>query len=201
MIRVAVFDIGKVLLDFDYGIFVGRMAPRTHLDVPALDRLLNQSPLLAEYESGGLDCAAFFKEIQKETGYDGTRDEFAALFEDIFTPIDEVVAMHKQIAASGLPTYTMSNTNPMAVYHIQQKYSFWPLFSGHVLSFEHGSLKPESELYYQLEVVSDCAGKEIVYLDDRPENVAVGKARGWQVIQVENPDQVQSAFQEMGFPV
>ncbi len=201
MIRVVAFDIGKVLLDFDYDIFLDRVAPRTHLDISALDRLLNQSPLLAEYESGSLDCADFFEEFQKESGYTGTRGEFAALFADIFTPIEEVVALHKQIAVSGLPTYTLSNTNPMAVQHIQQTYSFWPLFTDHVLSYEHGSLKPQSELYYQLEVVSDCSGKEIAYLDDRPENVATGKARGWKAIQFENPDQVQSAFQLMGFSV
>ena len=49
MIKVAAFDIGKVLLDFDYGIFVRRMASRTRMDVPALDAFLNQSPLLAQY--------------------------------------------------------------------------------------------------------------------------------------------------------
>ena len=80
MIKVAAFDIGKVLLDFDYGIFVRRMAPRTQMDVPALDAFLNQSPLLAQYESGRLTSSEFFTVVQKETGFDGTEAAFAAYF-------------------------------------------------------------------------------------------------------------------------
>ena len=60
MIKVAAFDIGKVLLDFDYGIFVRHMAPRTRMNVAALDAFLNQSPLLAQYESGQLTSLEFF---------------------------------------------------------------------------------------------------------------------------------------------
>ena len=47
MIRAVAFDIGKVLLNFDYGILVRKMAPRSRLDVPALEQLLDQSLLLA----------------------------------------------------------------------------------------------------------------------------------------------------------
>ena len=52
MIRAVAFDIGKVLLDFDYGILVSKMALHSSLDVPELKQLLDQSPLLAKYESG-----------------------------------------------------------------------------------------------------------------------------------------------------
>ena len=93
MIKVAAFDIGKVLLDFDYGIFVRRMAPRTRMDVPALDAFLNQSPLLAQYESGQLTSPEFFAVVQKETGFDGTESEFAANLKlYIFSSLSECVS-------------------------------------------------------------------------------------------------------------
>ena len=60
MIKVVAFDIGKVLLDFDYRIFARRMAPLTGMDVSTLDVFLNQSPLLAQYESGQLTTPEFF---------------------------------------------------------------------------------------------------------------------------------------------
>jgi len=201
MIRAVAFDIGKVLLDFDYGILVRKMVLRSRLDEPALEQLLDQSPLLAKYESGQMNCDEFFLAVRQETGYKGTQEEFAALFENIFTPIKEVIAMHEQISASGLPTYTLSNTNPMAVRHIQHTYPFWTRFTGHVLSHEHGSLKPENEIYEALEMVADCDVSEIAYLDDRAENVAVGKSRGWQVIHFEGPAQARTAFGELGLPV
>ena len=94
MIRAVAFDIGKVLLDFDYGILVRKMAPRSLLDLPALEQLLDQSPLLAKYESGQMNCDEFFSAVGHETGYNGTQEEFAGLFENIFTPIEEVIVMH-----------------------------------------------------------------------------------------------------------
>lgn len=195
MIRVVAFDIGKVLLDFDYSILVRKMAPRSRLDVPALEQLLDQSPLLEKYESGQMNCDEFFLAVGQETGYKGTQEEFAALFENIFTPISEVIAMHEQISASGLPTYTLSNTNAMAVRHIQHTYPFWSRFTGHVLSYEHGSLKPEKEIYEAFERVSGFSAGSIAYLDDREENIVVAKERGWEAIQYLNPQQVLRAFQ------
>ena len=66
-----VFDIGKVLLDFDYGIFVNRMTPPTDMDESGLNAFLNQSPLLAKYESGQLTSAEFAEIVRMETGFEG----------------------------------------------------------------------------------------------------------------------------------
>lgn len=201
MIRAVAFDIGKVLLDFDYGILVSKMALRSSLDVPELKQLLDQSPLLAKYESGQINCEEFFLAVRQETSYDGTQEEFAALFENIFTPIKEVIEMHEQIAASGLPTYTFSNTNAMAVRHISRTYNFWLRFSSHILSHEVGALKPDPKIYRALESVVGCKVNEIGYLDDRAENVAEGISRGWQAVRFVDPTQVRNAFLELGLPV
>ena len=57
---VVAFDIGKVLLDFNYGILITKLAPRTQCNEVELDAYLNQSPLLAEYESGQLTSFGIF---------------------------------------------------------------------------------------------------------------------------------------------
>ena len=198
MIRVVAFDIGKVLLDFDYGIFVNRMAPRTNMDESALNTYLNQSPLLAKYESGQISSSEFINIVQKETGFKGMEHEFADFFEEIFTPISDVIEMHRVIAESGMATYTFSNTNEMAVRHMSRAYDFWPRFDGHVLSYEVEALKPETKMYEFLERVADCHGREIVYVDDRPENIEAGRARGWNVIQRSTPSETRLALVEFG---
>lgn len=177
---VVAFDIGKVLLDFDYGILIAKLAPRTQWDKGVLDAYLNQSPLLAEYESGRLTSSEFFTRIQSETKFNGTESEFAGLFKNIFTPIEAVINMHRQLVESGVPTYTFSNTNEMAVRHISRSYDFWPRFTGHILSHEVKSLKPDAGIYESLEAASGRDGESIIYLDDRPENIEAGRARGWR---------------------
>ena len=198
MIRVVAFDIGKVLLDFDYGIFVNRMAPRTNMDEPALNAYLNQSPLLAKYESGRLTSSEFTKVVQQETGFEGLENEFAAIFEEIFTPIPDVIEMHREITEGGMATYTFSNINEMAVRHMSRAYDFWPRFDGHVLSHKVKALKPEAKMYEFLEQTTGCRGGEIAYVDDLPENIEVGRKRGWNVIQQCTPEETRFALEELG---
>jgi len=198
MIRIVAFDIGKVLLDFDYRIFVNRMAPRTNMDELALNAYLNQSPLLAKYESGQLTSKEFTQVVQHETGFEGLENEFVAFFEKIFTPIPDVIEMHRVIAKGGMATYTFSNTNEMAVRHMSRAYDFWPRFTGHVLSYEVKALKPEAKMYEYLEQTAGCCGGEIAYVDDRPENIEAGRARGWNVIQQITPKETRLALVEFG---
>ncbi len=114
MIKAVAFDIGKVLLDFDYSILVRKLTPQTRWNVSELNIYLNQSPLLARYESGEIGSSKFFRQIKEETGFRGSETDFAALFEDIFTPISGMIDMHRQIVRAGMPTFTFSNTNEMA---------------------------------------------------------------------------------------
>jgi len=201
MIQVVAFDIGKVLLDFDYGIFVRRMAPRTRMTELELDTFLNQSPLLIEYESGRLTSSEFFNVVQRETDFNGTEAEFAAFFEDIFTPDEAMISLHKQIAEVGIETYTFSNTNEMAVRFMLGEYSFWPRCTGHVLSYEAKAFKPEPGMYDSLEERTGCRGDAIAYVDDRPENIAAGEARGWRCVQHSDADGTRAAFRSFGLPV
>ena len=201
MIRVVAFDIGKVLLDFDYGILVNRMVPMTNMDESGLNAFLNQSPLLAEYESGKLTSSEFIKVVQRETGFEGLESEFTVFFEDIFTPITDVIEMHREIAESGMATYTFSNTNEMAVRYMSRAYGFWPRFTGHVLSYKVKALKPEAKMYKFLEKISGCRGGEIAYVDDRSENIEEARARGWKAIKQSTPNETRLALVELGVMV
>jgi HAD superfamily hydrolase (TIGR01509 family) len=49
-------------------------------------------------------------------------------------------------------------------------------------------MKPEPRIYEIAERVTGCQGPDILYLDDRPENIAAATERGWQVILQETPE-------------
>ena len=181
MIEAVAFDIGKVLLDFDYSIFVKKMAKKSQCNEVDLNTYLNQSPLLAEYESGFLSSFEFYELVNEETGFVGSAADFAKLFEDIFSPISSMIDIHQKIANSGIRTYTFSNTNEMAVRYISKNYGFWNNFSDHVLSYKVGALKPQSKIYEVLEEISGLQGAKIAYIDDLPLNCKAGRDRGWQV--------------------
>lgn len=195
---IIVFDLGKVLVDFDYSIAARKIAERCS---PRLDHdrvFSDHAALLFRYEVGQINTEQFFDEMRAIIGYSGSLDEFAKPFADIFTAIAPMIELHSVIRKLGFRTWIFSNTNPLAVSHIRRHFPFFKDFDGYIYSFEHRAMKPDSKLYEVLERTTNHRGEEIVYIDDRPENVAVGAGRGWRVVLHESPDRTRSALKNMG---
>jgi FMN phosphatase YigB (HAD superfamily) len=196
--KVVVFDLGKVLLDFDYGIAARRIAARGNVSPQAVKDFIDHSPLLFRFETGQMTKEQFFAEIRVASDFGGDLEEFSGFFSDIFVPIEPMVALHEELRRRGVPTYIFSNTNELAVGHIRRRFPFFHNFDGYILSYEHGAMKPDAKLYEVVEKQSGRRQAEILYLDDRPENVAAGAARGWQVILQEIPEKSRLAVEKAG---
>jgi HAD superfamily hydrolase (TIGR01509 family) len=196
--KTVVFDLGKVLVDFDYGIAARRIAARGKMTILEIAQYINRSPLFFQYESGAVTTQQFFTEICRVTGFRGDLAEFSDCFADIFVTIEPMVQLQGALRQRGLTTYAFSNTNELAVEHIRRNFPFYGSFDGYVLSYQHGAMKPDARLYEVVERESARRGAEILYLDDRPENVAAGAARGWQVILQETPEKSRAAIQKLG---
>jgi len=181
-IKAVVFDLGKVLVDFDYGIAARKLAESSSAPADEIRALIDQSPLLFRYESAGVTTQEFFDEVRRRIGFRGNFDEFAAAFADIFTEIPEMTRLHAEVRACGLPTFVLSNTNEIAIAHVRRNFPFFAHFTDYVFSFEHAVLKPAQRIYEITEQRSDCRGGEILFLDDKAENVEAGARRGWRVI-------------------
>jgi len=196
--KAVVFDLGKVLVDFDYGIVARRIAARGKMTLGEIAQYINQSPLFAQYESGRVTTEQFYDEIRGVTGFRGDLAEFSAYFADIFVPIEPMVQLQAALRRTGLAAYVFSNTNELAAGHIRRTFPFYANFDGYILSYEHGAMKPDAKLYEVVERESGRRNAELLYLDDRPENIAAGAARGWQVILHETPEKSRAAVQKLG---
>ena len=196
--KAVVFDLGKVLVDFDYSIAGRRIAARGKMSAAEVQKFIDHSPPLFRFETGQMSQQEFFAEVQSATGFDGTLDEFTEFFADIFSPIEPMLKLHAALRQRGVPTYVFSNTNELAVGHIRKNFPFFSQFNGYVCSYQHGAMKPDSKLYEVVERTSRLGGSELLYLDDRPENVAAGAARGWQAVLHETAEKSQSAVVAAG---
>ena len=195
MVPVVVFDLGKVLVDFDYSIAARKVAARSSRPIEHLDQFLSGSSLLVQFESGGLTPVEFYSEIQKVTGFNGNADEFANYFADIFAPIPDMVELHAELRKATIPTYIFSNTNGIAVGHIRRNFPFFSGFDGYILSYEVGAMKPQAKIYEALETMSRRSRGDIYYIDDRAENIEAGAARGWQTVVHESAQKTRAALE------
>ncbi|HLH56161.1 MAG TPA: HAD family phosphatase [Verrucomicrobiae bacterium] len=197
-VRAIVFDLGKVLVEFDYGIAGRKLAQRATMAAAELGRFLVHVPLIVRYETGLISSEEFYHEVRKASGYLGDMEEFASLFADIFTPIEPMIQLHAQLRRAGFRTYIFSNTNELAIRFIRKNFEFFANFDDYILSYEHQSMKPDSRLYEVVEAKTAARGAEIVYVDDRPENIEAGAARGWRVILQESPEKTRAAIEQLG---
>jgi HAD superfamily hydrolase (TIGR01509 family) len=193
-----VFDLGKVLLDFDYSIAAHKFASHGKISASEIRHFIDHSPLLFRYETGLMTREEFFREISAASGFSGDIHQFTGYFSDIFAPIEPMIRLQAALRREGMPTYIFSNTNEMAVKHIRHTFPFFANFDGYIFSYEHGAMKPDAKLYEVVERISGRRKADILYLDDRPENVQAGAARGWQVIHHHSPEQTRTEIQKLG---
>ena len=195
---VIVFDLGKVLVDFDYSIAARRIAARCTQPPENLHAFLGASPLLVQYETGALTRQDFFEAMRDATGFLGEPKEFGDFFADIFTAMPPMIELHASLRARGVKTYIFSNTNDLAIEHIRRNFPFFKNFDGYILSYEVKAMKPDAPIYKALEQMTGKRGEEIIYIDDRAENIVAGSTRGWRTILHETPEKTRAAMKVFG---
>jgi FMN phosphatase YigB (HAD superfamily) len=194
---VVVFDLGKVLVDFDYSIAARKVAARSNKSLLDLASLLSSSSLIVQYECGQVTRCEFFEKICAAVGFQGDLAEFGGYFADIFTEIPPMIALHADLRRRGIATYIFSNTNDLAIEHIERNFPFFKNFDGYIYSCEVGAMKPDAKIYAAMERLCGRSGTDIVYLDDRSENVAGGIAHGWQAFLHETPEKTRAFLEKI----
>jgi len=177
--KAVVFDLGKVLLHFDFGIAAKNLA--RHADATAEEILaqINQTPHLHAYERGEVSSEAFYQNIGTLCGYHESFEVFSNDFADIFEEWDVMIEFMRSLKSKQVPIMVFSNTNEIAVSFIRETYPFFNEFDHHCYSYEHGMMKPTSALYEKVEQILGRQGKDLFFIDDKAENVEAAIERGW----------------------
>ena len=140
---VFIFDLGKVLVDFDYTIAAQKIAARSRQAPADLHAFLGSSPLLVQYETGRLTRQEFFDAVRDAIGFQGDLAEFGGYFADIFTEMPAMIELHAELRRRGFKTYIFSNTNDLAIEHIRRNFPFFANFDGYIFSYEVRAMKPD----------------------------------------------------------
>ena len=198
---VVVFDLGKVLVDYDYSIASRRILRRSRLTDAELQHLLCTSPLLRQYETGAISTAQFHAGVCAASGYDGGLEEFGAAFADIFTEIGPMTALHAALRAAGIPTWIFSNTNELAERHIRARFPFFSNFDGYVLSYEHGAMKPDpADLRSGGTRKPAAAARTFCIWTTARKMWKPALARGWRAVLHETPEKTLALAAKIGLP-
>jgi FMN phosphatase YigB (HAD superfamily) len=181
-ISAVCFDLGKVLLQFDWKHMLDGVAKRSPLPPAEITRLLQEDPQVLAYEIGGITSPKFFSHLKKRLQYKGTAKELRALFSEIFTPLPEHIAL-AALLAPHYPLAIISNTNEAHIEHAEATYSFFSLFRTRIYSHQVKAMKPNRAIYQAtLKALGGIDPLETLFIDDLETNILGAVELGWQTI-------------------
>lgn len=182
MIKAFIFDIGNVLLPFDFTIAVNKLSTKCKTLSESL--VATCEPVKVAYESGQIGRDEFLKQIGGIIEYSGTDTEFVAAWEDIFTENVAMTALVRKLHGR-YPLYLLSNTADIHLDYILRRYPHFASFTDGVYSYSAKFVKPHRAIYELAIRQFGVNPAETLFIDDLPQNIATARELGFQVFQYE----------------
>ena len=194
------FDLGNVLLRFDHDRAARQMAEVAGTTPDRVWEVVFAGDLELRYERGEISTADFHEVFCRQTG---TTPPLAAILNaasDIFEPNPSVISLLGQLQQNGHRLGLLSNTNDAHWSFIKTTFPDLPRgFEVIALSFELNSLKPEPGIYAQAARLAGLDPAQILFIDDRPENVSSATDARFDAIQFQGYRQSLALLMESDY--
>lgn len=175
------FDIGKVLLDFDFESSLVPLFSATHPDpAAALSRLMKRKD---EFEAGLVSVSDYTNWALRIMECTASPEEFHTAWRNIFTPNLPMWETAHRLSDQGHRLILFSNTNAIHCPDVFEKFPDFSIFQGSILSFEINSIKPEPKIYQHAIDKYALVPDKTLYIDDLPANIAMGDSFGFRTHQ------------------
>src|SRR5664279_300966 len=194
------FDLGRVVLDIDFGKVMASWAGHAGCEPAELaGRFSSRDEIFRQHERGEIDDAEFFEYLRASLGIGITDAQFLQGWNAIFAGEMPGIAPLLARAAKRLPLYAFSNTNAPHVEHFSVAYAgvlghFRKMF----LSSSIGLRKPDAAAYDHVVQAIGVPASRIVFFDDLAENIEGARARGLTAVHVTPQDDVTKALAALG---
>jgi glucose-1-phosphatase len=196
-IDAVIFDLGNVLVAVDEGHAVDRLARRTGKSRQEIDEYARGTPHAMNLALGKLTRRQFFETVARDLAFDGTYNEFASIWAEIFTPIEPMIALAQSLK-NRVRRLVLSNTNAIHMDYILERFRFLDDFDALILSHEVGLLKPDAAIYKLALAKCGLVAARTVFIDDLEVNVAGARQVGLHAIQFQDACQARAELTKLG---
>ncbi len=179
---IFIFDIGKVLIDFDLTRLQQRIADVSTATLADLQR--HWSDNLVAVESGRIDPQTFYAEFSASIGLSWSYDAWTHAWAEIYTIHPVGHALFLRLHRAGRRVAILSNLAEYNVTAIEQRFpDFFSVTQDTFFSFELGLHKPDPRIYEATCRALRLEPSQCVFLDDDAENVEGAQSVGMQAYQ------------------
>jgi putative hydrolase of the HAD superfamily len=191
VIKTVIFDLGKVLIPFDFSRGYRAMEPFCDYPAAEIPKRIAASDLVHRFETGLVEPRDFVEQLSRMLTLRVDYDQFCEIWSSIFLP-DTLVP--ESLLAGIRERYrllVLSNTNALHFAMVRRNYPLLRHFHDLVLSYEVKAMKPSPAIYREAIARAQCRPEECFYTDDIPAYVEGARREGIDAVQFESSTQLE----------
>jgi len=198
VLKAIIFDIGNVLVPFDFKRAYARLEPLCGLPTVEIRSRLRATGIVQRFETGQMDERRFVQEFSKALDFNFSFEQFCDLWSCIFLSRPLIPETLLSLLAKRYPMLLLSNTNSIHMAMLRSNYPLFRYFDHAVLSHEVGAAKPSPEIYREAIRRAGCDAGECFYTDDIEMYVDAARQLGIQAVQFQSAEQIESELHARG---
>jgi FMN phosphatase YigB (HAD superfamily) len=197
MHKAIIFDLGKVLVPFDFKIGYRALESACPHKAEEIPRRIAKTGLVERLEKGLIEPQEFVRQLSEALELRLEYVDFCRAWSSIFcgqlladTFLESLAARYRMLL--------LSNTNAIHWEMIRDNYPMIRHFHDRILSFEVHSMKPEAEIFHTAVIRAGCRPEECFFTDDIADNVEAAKRAGMDAVQFQSPAQLEKDLAQRG---
>ena len=188
IIKNIIFDVGQVLLEFDWRKFIKDMNIGSEKEAMLSNVTLGNIPHWNHHDRGMYDDEFIKKSLEIEPDIEEELTYYMANIGTCAKEFDYAVPLIKALKAKGFGVYILSNYGRTPFKYARENMKFFDEVDGMIISHEVGLIKPEPEMYQLLYRKFNLVPGECVFLDDRADNIEAAIKAGMSGVVFGNVD-------------
>ncbi len=177
MLQALIFDIGNVLLEFDFRVAYEKLdALSDGFNVASMAEVERMKNLC---ESGAISRETFENGVVQALHFRGTPSDFSKIWKDIFTINQPMVDFVESIHGK-LPLYLLSNTSAIHLEYILETYPVFQYFDGGIYSHEVRLAKPDPAIFQLAAKRFNVVPEHTGFIDDLLSNIKSAREVGFR---------------------
>jgi glucose-1-phosphatase len=190
-VKLVCFDLGGVLVRIARG--WADACQRAGVDLPHANQALwaKHQQLMLRYETGEIDAAGYMAEAPGLIGGGVKPDAIVKVFDAwLLGMYPGAPDLLEELRSHGFKTACLSNTNQHHWDMITRLEAYRPLqqLDYRLASHELRVMKPNEQAYRRTETATGFWGEQVLFFDDKPENVAAARAVNWKAETIDRTD-------------
>lgn len=196
MIKNIVFDIGNVLIGFEWEDYILSLFDKE--TAYKVSKAMFFTGYWTELDKADLSVEEIVELFHSaEPGYEAEIDEAFNRVGECVAKMDWVIPFIDTLRDKGYHVYYLSNMSEHVISSNPEAFGFVDHMDGGIYSCHVNAIKPGEEIYHRLFEKYDLVPEECVFIDDHEENIQAGAKLGMKGIVFTSAEQIKEDLEAM----